>query len=413
MNAFQQSDSWVNSFTQQSALADPNLSSVVGNSSSAYTNNCTTNENDNTAYVTSKSTATTTTTTPSPSSNVDELESILHCSWNGGASTGLSRRNSFANLLRDIQILQTPTLFDHQSQSSSISPVLESVEDNMDTAIDTSGAPDSEEISRAELMLYQMEECKHQLPQKATKTPTTKAKKSSPVMVAVVPTPINVANFNRINTSSANTVTTNTTTNGNAAYRTLSPSAGVRTASPAGKKSSASSIKRSNSLGTTKPRKIKMEALVSPTQIVRPASSEPINAFLPADKAQILTRDHKPARGRGRTAQLQRMSREQIEAEADARVEKNRQAARECRARRKQQVGELRQCVEDLEHRNATSQCHIEQLQQQQHRSLSTISAMAQTIRQLELELKQQELSKSTAGFSTPPSTPPSTTIIC
>jgi len=45
-----------------------------------------------------------------------------------------------------------------------------------------------------------------------------------------------------------------------------------------------------------------------------------------------------PARGRGRQMQLKRMSNEQIEAEAAARLERNRQAARECRQRRKEHV---------------------------------------------------------------------------
>lgn len=67
------------------------------------------------------------------------------------------------------------------------------------------------------------------------------------------------------------------------------------------------------------------------------------------DPTGILPPGHRPARGRGRQVQLQNMSRAQIVVEAEARLERNRQAARECRQRRKQHVHELQARISDLE----------------------------------------------------------------
>lgn len=78
----------------------------------------------------------------------------------------------------------------------------------------------------------------------------------------------------------------------------------------------------------------------------------------------LLPANHRPARGRGRTHQLDKMTREQIEAEAEARLEKNRQSARECRLRRKQQVGILQMQVAELTKKDEESQQIIAKLQQ-------------------------------------------------
>ena len=57
----------------------------------------------------------------------------------------------------------------------------------------------------------------------------------------------------------------------------------------------------------------------------------------------------KPARGRGRPPQLEKMTPQERKAEAEWRLEKNRQAARDCRQRRKAYVKELEAKVAEYE----------------------------------------------------------------
>ena len=66
-----------------------------------------------------------------------------------------------------------------------------------------------------------------------------------------------------------------------------------------------------------------------------PAAPDPA-AMLPLQEGGSLPQDHRPARGRGRQRQLEEMTVVQIEEEKEARNLKNRQAARNCRARKKQ-----------------------------------------------------------------------------
>lgn len=79
----------------------------------------------------------------------------------------------------------------------------------------------------------------------------------------------------------------------------------------------------------------------------------------------ILPPDHRPARGRGRQSQLKQMTKEQIEAEAAARLEKNRLAARDCRKRRKFHLSELENKVAIHEARDLEQQQIIEKLRQE------------------------------------------------
>jgi hypothetical protein len=81
------------------------------------------------------------------------------------------------------------------------------------------------------------------------------------------------------------------------------------------------------------------------------------------DRSGALPADHKPARGRGRQLQLAKMTPAQRAAEAKARLEKNRQAARGFRARRKDHIMELEDQVSDFEVREAQQQAVISSLQ--------------------------------------------------
>jgi len=72
--------------------------------------------------------------------------------------------------------------------------------------------------------------------------------------------------------------------------------------------------------------------------------------------------DHQPARGRGRAAQLASMTEAQIVAEAAIRAEKNRQAARECRLRRKDHVANLKTKASGLEKKYGAAMKTIKQL---------------------------------------------------
>jgi len=99
----------------------------------------------------------------------------------------------------------------------------------------------------------------------------------------------------------------------------------------------------------------------------RPASPD-------LDTAGLLPADHRPARGRGRSMQLKAMTREQIEAEAEARLEKNRQAARDCRLRRKQQVGLLTEQVQTLRRKDSQSQATIAGLRNEVQQLRATLA---------------------------------------
>lgn len=81
------------------------------------------------------------------------------------------------------------------------------------------------------------------------------------------------------------------------------------------------------------------------------------------DPTGVLPPGHKPARGRGRQVQLKKMTQAQIEAEAEARLERNRQAARDCRHRRKVHVKELEDKVDKLEADKARADRMIADLQ--------------------------------------------------
>lgn len=104
----------------------------------------------------------------------------------------------------------------------------------------------------------------------------------------------------------------------------------------------------------------------------------------PLDTAGLLPADHRPARGRGRSHQLEKMTRVQIEAEAEARLEKNRQAARDCRLRRKQQVGVLQERVIGLENSAAEDQAYIAELEDREVQSQALVAALRGQIQRLE-----------------------------
>lgn len=104
----------------------------------------------------------------------------------------------------------------------------------------------------------------------------------------------------------------------------------------------------------------------------------------PLDTAGVLPADHRPARGRGRLHQLEKMTRVQIEAEAEARLEKNRQAARDCRRRRKEHAGVLQERVEYLQNKAAEDQTYIAELEDSEVQSRALVAALRDQIQRLE-----------------------------
>lgn len=96
---------------------------------------------------------------------------------------------------------------------------------------------------------------------------------------------------------------------------------------------------------------------------------------LPLPEDGVLPQDHMPARGRRRKIQLQSMTPEQIKAEAAARMEKNRQSARECRRRKKNYIQQLDGQLKTLQAKDrkqmktiATLQSQLEEMQKQLER---------------------------------------------
>lgn len=94
--------------------------------------------------------------------------------------------------------------------------------------------------------------------------------------------------------------------------------------------------------------------------VTRPGAMKRVKGASPS-----LPANHKPARGRGRSKQLAKMSAAQRQAEKADRMEKNRVAAKEFRARRKNRVQALEQTVQEHEQRTRQQQQTIVQLQQQ------------------------------------------------
>eukprot|EP00039_Didymoeca_costata_P031682 m.35906 g.35906 ORF g.35906 m.35906 type:complete len:309 (+) comp8983_c0_seq1:283-1209(+) len=75
--------------------------------------------------------------------------------------------------------------------------------------------------------------------------------------------------------------------------------------------------------------------------------------------------DHMPARGRRRKIQLQSMTPEQIKAEAEARMEKNRRSARDCRRRKKNYIMELDNQLKAMQDKDRKQQKQIQSLEEQ------------------------------------------------
>lgn len=90
----------------------------------------------------------------------------------------------------------------------------------------------------------------------------------------------------------------------------------------------------------------------------------------------VLPEDHRPARGRKRTKQLNQMSQEQIEVERLVRLERNREAARLCRQNRKEQLDTLRAEVMRLTECDKKSQAKIRALKAELGRAKSKIVAL-------------------------------------
>lgn len=87
--------------------------------------------------------------------------------------------------------------------------------------------------------------------------------------------------------------------------------------------------------------------------------------LLPIKPGGVLPVNHKPARGRGRQQQLKSMTKQQIEAEAEARLEKNRLAARDCRLRRKYHLETLEAQINEYEERFVQQERTIADLRSQ------------------------------------------------
>lgn len=85
---------------------------------------------------------------------------------------------------------------------------------------------------------------------------------------------------------------------------------------------------------------------------------------LPLPKNSPLPEDHKLARGRARIKQLKNMTKEQVEAEVAARMEKNRQLARNIRLKNKIKFQSLEMEVQNLKIKNEENKKTIAHLQE-------------------------------------------------
>lgn len=152
--------------------------------------------------------------------------------------------------------------------------------------------------------------------------------------------------------------------------RRRSPSARARAAAESaavkggGPSSSRSTSKTSGAAARNSPRiKTESKTVAAKRSAKRtPTAAELNHVSAAAVAAGVLPADHKPARGRGRQVQLQKMTKAQIEAEAEARLERNRQAARDCRLRRKIHIQGVEARCAELERENAEANRVIEEL---------------------------------------------------
>lgn len=87
------------------------------------------------------------------------------------------------------------------------------------------------------------------------------------------------------------------------------------------------------------------------------------NPTLPIPANAVLATDHVIARGRRRRIQLSKMSKEQIAIETEARMEKNRQLARDCRRRKKMKITLLEDKVSAYERTINRQTSHISRLE--------------------------------------------------
>lgn len=78
--------------------------------------------------------------------------------------------------------------------------------------------------------------------------------------------------------------------------------------------------------------------------------------------SKVLPKGHKPARGRGRTKQLQMMTTDQKEAEDAILRERCRQAARDFRLRRKNKISTLQDSLDHYKNLSETQACEITKL---------------------------------------------------
>lgn len=136
----------------------------------------------------------------------------------------------------------------------------------------------------------------------------------------------------------------------------------ITIAKPSNKKSMKpkKSAQKKNSKSTNSAGKTNRQASLKLSKVIKDAANLPLAALVPAGELPL---DHRPARGRGRLNQLKQMTPQQRKAEAAARAEKNRQAARDFRLRRKYHVQELEDKVSALEEKDKVQSTRINELE--------------------------------------------------
>jgi len=122
-------------------------------------------------------------------------------------------------------------------------------------------------------------------------------------------------------------------------------------------KTSSSSTSSSSTSSVSRSKKPSSAAKKTPARSAAKQKAKSRKALI-----AVLPEDHRPARGRGRSKQLQTMTKDMVKAEAAVRAEKNRVAAKECRARKKGFIDDLKSQISEFELKDKIAQKEIAHL---------------------------------------------------
>lgn len=145
----------------------------------------------------------------------------------------------------------------------------------------------------------------------------------------------------------------------------MSASPNITVTIPVSRRRSSSGSKRRERLGSSSSIKKERPGSVGSSAGMVMKKSADSKLITATSVAHNLLVNYKPARGRARAKQLAKMTPEEIEAERQAKLERNRMCARECRRRKKSRDNEAQKLIEQLQLELEAKEKTIEDLRAQ------------------------------------------------